>query len=63
YTQSLVMDGNFKAKHLHHMHPEDKFWLTNGQCFMVVRARYEDHLALAKDSIQRSECNNYRAMN
>ncbi|KAG1751738.1 hypothetical protein EDB19DRAFT_1893107 [Suillus lakei] len=62
YSQSLVMDGNFKAEHLHPMHPEDEVWLTDGKCFMVARARYQAHLALAKDSAQRSECNNHRAV-
>ncbi|KIK46869.1 hypothetical protein CY34DRAFT_21730 [Suillus luteus UH-Slu-Lm8-n1] len=56
YTRSLVMDGNFKAKHLHPTNPED-------ECFMVTRARYQSHLAMAKDSVQRSECNNHRAVN
>ncbi|KAG1846470.1 hypothetical protein F4604DRAFT_1595029, partial [Suillus subluteus] len=63
YTQSLVMDGNFKAEHLHPMHPEDEVWLTDGQCFMVARARYQVHLAISKDSAQRSECNNHRVVN
>ncbi|KAG1868423.1 hypothetical protein F4604DRAFT_1927293 [Suillus subluteus] len=63
YTRSLVMDGNFKAEHLHPTHPEDKVWLTDGQCFMVARARYQAHLAISKDSAQRSECNNHRAVN
>ncbi|KAG1730911.1 hypothetical protein EDB19DRAFT_1831884 [Suillus lakei] len=39
YSWSLVMDGNFKAKHLHLTHPEDEVWLTDGKSFMVVRAR------------------------
>lgn len=63
YTRSLVMDGNFKAEHLHPTNPEDEVWLTDGQCFMVTRARYQSHLAMAKDSAQRSECNNHRAVN
>ncbi|KAG2345167.1 hypothetical protein BDR05DRAFT_975305 [Suillus weaverae] len=63
YTRSLVMDGNFKAKHLHPVQPEDEVWLTDGKCFMVGRARYQAHLALAQDSAERSECNNHRAVN
>ncbi|KAG1840759.1 hypothetical protein F4604DRAFT_1690673 [Suillus subluteus] len=63
YTRSLVMDGNFKAKHLHPTRPEDEVWLTDGQCFMVARARYQAHLAISKDLAQRSECNNHRAVN
>ncbi|KAG2047683.1 hypothetical protein BDR06DRAFT_1029451 [Suillus hirtellus] len=42
YAQSLVMDSNFKAEHLHPTHLEDEVWLTDGQCFMA-------HLAIAKD--------------
>ncbi|KAG1839432.1 hypothetical protein F4604DRAFT_1940841 [Suillus subluteus] len=63
YTRSLVMDSNFKAKHLHPTRPEDEVWLTDGQCFMVARARYQAHLAISKDLAQRSECNNHRAVN
>ncbi|KAG1721902.1 uncharacterized protein EDB91DRAFT_1256307 [Suillus paluster] len=63
YSCSLVMNGNFKAEHLHPTHPEDEVWLTDGQSFMVARARYQAHLGLAKDSAQRSECNNHRAVN
>ncbi|KAG0699572.1 hypothetical protein DFH29DRAFT_877228 [Suillus ampliporus] len=63
YSHSLVMDGNFKAEHLHLAHPEDEVWLTDGQSFMVARARYQAHLGMAKDSPQRSECNNHRAVN
>ncbi|KAG1849004.1 hypothetical protein F4604DRAFT_1935084 [Suillus subluteus] len=59
YNRLLVMDGNFKAEHLHPTHPEDEVWLTNGQSFMVARARYKAHLAMSKDSAQRSECNNH----
>ncbi|KAG1868329.1 hypothetical protein DFJ58DRAFT_837968 [Suillus subalutaceus] len=51
------------SKHLHPTHPEDEVWLTDGQCFMVARARYKAHLAMSKDSAQRSKCNNHRAVN
>lgn len=63
YARSLVMDGNFKAEHLHPARPEDEVWLTDGKCFMVGRARYQAHLALSRDSAERSECNNHRAVN
>ncbi|KAG0692326.1 hypothetical protein DFH29DRAFT_882655 [Suillus ampliporus] len=63
YSRSLVMDRNFKAEHLHPAHPEDEVWLIDGQSFMVARARYQAHLGMAKDSAQRSECNNHRAVN
>ncbi|KAG2337825.1 hypothetical protein BDR05DRAFT_952340 [Suillus weaverae] len=56
YTHSLVMDGNFKAKHLHPVHPEDEVWLTDGKCFMA-------HLTLTQDLAECSECNNHRVVN
>ncbi|KAG1891922.1 uncharacterized protein F5891DRAFT_1197209 [Suillus fuscotomentosus] len=63
YTRSLVMDGNFKAEHLYPTHPEDEVWLTDGKGFMVARARYWAHLAVAQYLVQRSKCNNHRAVN
>ncbi|KAG2085886.1 uncharacterized protein F5147DRAFT_748656 [Suillus discolor] len=52
YARSLVMDGNFKAEHLHPTRPEDEVWLTDGMCFMVTRDEYKAHLAGAKDHVQ-----------
>ncbi|KAG2058431.1 hypothetical protein BDR06DRAFT_980321 [Suillus hirtellus] len=49
YARSLVMDGNFKAEHLHPTHLEDEVWLTDGQCFMVSKDQYKAHLAVAND--------------
>ncbi|KAG1895091.1 uncharacterized protein F5891DRAFT_1194606 [Suillus fuscotomentosus] len=63
YARSLVMDGNFKAEHLHPTHLEDEVWLTDGQCFMVSKDQYKAHLAVANDVVQPSECNNHRAVN
>ncbi|KAG1829560.1 hypothetical protein DFJ58DRAFT_671831 [Suillus subalutaceus] len=63
YARSLVMDGNFKAEHLHPTHPEDEVWLTDSQCFMVAKDRYKAHLAVANDVVQLSECNNHQAVN
>ncbi|KAG0692273.1 hypothetical protein DFH29DRAFT_985846 [Suillus ampliporus] len=54
YSCSLVMDGNFKAEHLHPAHPEDEVWLTDGQSFMVARARYQAHLGMPRISAQRA---------
>ncbi|KAG2029711.1 hypothetical protein BDR03DRAFT_936796 [Suillus americanus] len=45
-TRYLVMDGNFKAEHMHRVNPSD-----------------ESHLAIARDHVQRSDCNNHRAVN
>ncbi|KAG2095275.1 uncharacterized protein F5147DRAFT_747748 [Suillus discolor] len=63
YARSLVMDGNFKAEHLHPTRPEDEVWLTDGLCFMVTRDKYKAHLAGANEHVQMSECNNHRAVN
>lgn len=63
YARSLVMDGNFKAEHLHPTHPEDEVWLTDGRCCMVTRQAYQSHLTNAKEVVQMSECNNHRAVN
>ncbi|KAG1837172.1 hypothetical protein DFJ58DRAFT_669105, partial [Suillus subalutaceus] len=62
-TEDDASPNNFKAEHLHSTHPEDEVWLTDWQCFMVARARYQAHLTISKDSAQRSECNNHRAVN
>ncbi|KAG1888829.1 hypothetical protein F4604DRAFT_1915889 [Suillus subluteus] len=63
YSRSLVMDGNFKAEHLHAANPIDEVSLMDGHGFMVGDTMYKAHLANAKDTMQRSECNNHRAVN
>ncbi|KAG1782095.1 hypothetical protein EV702DRAFT_1041810 [Suillus placidus] len=63
YARSLVMDGNFKAEHLYAANPTDEVSLMDGRAFMVGDATYKAHLAQAKDAVQRSECNNHRAVN
>ncbi|KAG2057533.1 hypothetical protein BDR06DRAFT_980885 [Suillus hirtellus] len=51
YTQSFVMDGNFKAEHLHPIKPFNEVWLSDGLGFM------------AADAVEKSSCNNHRAVN
>ncbi|KAG1726798.1 uncharacterized protein EDB91DRAFT_1239605 [Suillus paluster] len=63
YTRSFVMDGNFKAEHLHPINPDDEVWLSDGFGFMVGKDRYQRHLAVATDTLERSSCNNHRAVN
>ncbi|KAG1722548.1 uncharacterized protein EDB91DRAFT_1088099 [Suillus paluster] len=63
YSRSLVMDGNFKPEHMHAANPIDEVPLMDGRGFMVGDGKYKVHLALAKDAVQRSECNNHRAVN
>jgi hypothetical protein len=63
YSRTLVMDGNFKAEHLHPVNPTDEVSLMDGLGFMVSDPTYKRHLALAQETIQRSECNKHRAVN
>ncbi|KAG1863869.1 hypothetical protein F4604DRAFT_1683495 [Suillus subluteus] len=63
YTQSFVMDGNFKAEHLHPIKPFDEVWLSDGLGFMVGKDRYKMHLAEAADMVEKSSCNNHRVVN
>ncbi|KAG1889098.1 uncharacterized protein F5891DRAFT_987476 [Suillus fuscotomentosus] len=63
YMRSLIMDGNFKAEHLHPVHPGDEVSLMDGHGFMVGDALYEEHLAVAQDTSQQPECNNHGAVN
>ncbi|KAG2139103.1 uncharacterized protein EDB93DRAFT_1242006 [Suillus bovinus] len=63
YTQSFVMDSNFKAEHLHPIKPFDKVWLADGLGFIVGKDRYKAHLAEAADTLEKSSCNNHWAVN
>ncbi|KAG1850241.1 hypothetical protein DFJ58DRAFT_914749 [Suillus subalutaceus] len=63
YTRSFVMDRNFKAEHLHPMKPFDEVWLSDGLGFMVGKDRYKTHLAEAANTLEKSSCNNHRAVN
>ncbi|KAG1840341.1 hypothetical protein F4604DRAFT_1690823 [Suillus subluteus] len=63
YSRSLVMDRNFKVEHLHAANPSDEVSLMDGHGFMVSDRIYKEHLSLAKEAVQRSECNNHRAIN
>ncbi|KAG1721330.1 hypothetical protein EDB19DRAFT_1898348 [Suillus lakei] len=63
YTQSFVMDGNFKAEHLHPIKPFDEVWLSDGLGFIVGKDRYKKHLAETADAVEKSSCNNHRAVN
>ncbi|KAG2133688.1 uncharacterized protein EDB93DRAFT_1242819 [Suillus bovinus] len=63
YTWSFVMDGNFKAKHLHPIKPFDEVWLADGLGFMVGKDRYKAHLVEAADTLEKSSCNNHQAVN
>lgn len=47
YLRQLIFDGNFSQAHLRQKNPEDDVWLTDGELFMVARARYREHLKVA----------------
>ncbi|KAG1720913.1 uncharacterized protein EDB91DRAFT_1256780 [Suillus paluster] len=57
------MDGNFKAEHMHPVNPSDEVSLMDGLAFMVSDERYKSHLSVAQDHVQKSDCNNHRAVN
>ncbi|KAG1882456.1 hypothetical protein F4604DRAFT_1879500 [Suillus subluteus] len=63
FTRTLVMDGNFKAEHLHPVNPSDEVPLMDGLAFMVGDERYKSHLSIAQDHVQKSDCNNHHAVN
>ncbi|KAG2158037.1 uncharacterized protein EDB93DRAFT_1238354 [Suillus bovinus] len=63
YTRSFMMDGNFKAKHLHPIKPFDEVWLADGLGFMVGKDRYKAHHAEAADTLEKSSCNNHWVVN
>lgn len=46
YTRTVVMDGNFKAEHLHTRAPEDDVWLMDGRGFMVTRPTYKEFISV-----------------
>ncbi|KAG1744221.1 hypothetical protein EDB19DRAFT_1827105 [Suillus lakei] len=52
YTQSFVIDGNFKAKHLHPIKPFGEIWLSDGLGFMVGKDRYKKNLVEAADTVE-----------
>ncbi|KAG2132124.1 uncharacterized protein EDB93DRAFT_1107960 [Suillus bovinus] len=63
YTRSFVTDSNFEAEHLHPIKPFDEVWLADGLGFIVGKDRYKAHLAEAADTLEKSSCNNHRAVN
>ncbi|KAF8833305.1 hypothetical protein BDN67DRAFT_992862 [Paxillus ammoniavirescens] len=44
YTQTVVMDGNFKAKHMHDHQPDDQVCLMDGRGYM--RSKCNNHWAV-----------------
>ncbi|KAI9566163.1 hypothetical protein HD554DRAFT_2040400 [Boletus coccyginus] len=46
YSQAFIMDGNFKAKHMHEKQPGDQVWLMDGLGYMVIWPDYQEYLKL-----------------
>ncbi|KAI6140502.1 hypothetical protein BKA82DRAFT_4450509 [Pisolithus tinctorius] len=63
YTRMLVMDGNFKAEHMHDRHPADQVWLMDGHGFMVTDPDYRTYLKATPHITEKSACNNHKAIN
>ena len=45
YSRALVMDGNFKAKHMLLKNASQELWLMDGKGFMVTSEPYNRYLA------------------
>ncbi|KAI0341038.1 hypothetical protein BDW22DRAFT_1445358 [Trametopsis cervina] len=63
YRIQLVMDGNFAAEHQRMKNPEDDVWLADGDGFFVGRSRFQEHSRTAVERVQRSSCNDHKAVN
>ncbi|KAF8548653.1 hypothetical protein OG21DRAFT_1479134 [Imleria badia] len=63
YTQTIVMDGNFKAEHMHERRPEDQVWLMDGLRYMVTRPEYRKYLKATHHPPEKSTCYNHQAHN
>ncbi|KAI6148756.1 hypothetical protein BKA82DRAFT_3978415, partial [Pisolithus tinctorius] len=63
YTRTLVMDGNFKAEHMHDRRPADQVWLMDGHGFMVTDPDYQTYLKATPHITEKSACNNHKAIN
>ncbi|KIK72436.1 hypothetical protein PAXRUDRAFT_180671, partial [Paxillus rubicundulus Ve08.2h10] len=63
YNWTLIMDGNFKAEHLYDRQTDGQVWLMDGLGFMVSRSSYHKYLVATNHSLERSACNNHRAVN
>jgi hypothetical protein len=45
YSRTVILDGNFKADHLHDRRPEAQIWLMDGRGYQVTRGAYHKYLA------------------
>ncbi|KAF8430922.1 hypothetical protein L210DRAFT_3508110 [Boletus edulis BED1] len=44
YSRTFIMDGNFKAEHMHEKCPDNQIWLMDGHGYMVTRSEYQAYL-------------------
>ncbi|KAH7881928.1 hypothetical protein F5I97DRAFT_1817939, partial [Phlebopus sp. FC_14] len=49
---TVIMDGNFKAEHMHDQTPCDQVFLIDGRGYMVVRDRYHEYLKNTNHSME-----------
>jgi hypothetical protein len=54
YTRTVVMDGNFKAEHMHDRRPNDQVSLMDGRGYMVGREKYQDYLSATNHPVEAS---------
>ncbi|KIO00302.1 hypothetical protein M404DRAFT_102546, partial [Pisolithus tinctorius Marx 270] len=62
FTHTVVMDGNFKAEHMHERKSEDQVRLMDGLGYMVTNPNYVDYLKATPHIAEKSTCNNHRAI-
>ncbi|KAI5986651.1 hypothetical protein EDD15DRAFT_2373117 [Pisolithus albus] len=62
YTRAVVMDGNFKAEHMHERRPDDQVWLMDGRGFMVRNPPYQAYLKATPHITEKSSCNNHKVI-
>ncbi|KAI6041034.1 hypothetical protein EDC04DRAFT_2566131 [Pisolithus marmoratus] len=62
YTRTVVMDGNFKAEHMHERWPTDQVWLMDRCSFMVTNPPYQAYLKVTPHITEKSPCNNHKAI-
>ncbi|KAL4079712.1 hypothetical protein J3A83DRAFT_4155338 [Scleroderma citrinum] len=63
FARTLVMDGNFKAKHMHPTDHNNEVWLMDVKSFMVESMPYKEYLEGSTNVVKRSDCSNHHAIN
>ncbi|KIN99238.1 hypothetical protein M404DRAFT_30665 [Pisolithus tinctorius Marx 270] len=63
YAHTLVMDGNFKAEHMHDRRPADQVRMMDGRGYMVSNSEYQAYLQATPHVTEKSPCNSHRAIN